>query len=91
MGINEITKEVAVEECKHGIPINKVCWACTHPGKEAASNSPSVGGYTKEDMINFANWVYGPEIDCINVSDQYKCRTTEGALEYWLEKVKPRR
>ena len=52
------------------------------------NKSASVTGYAKEDLLSFASWVYGPEIDCLPIDDQYACRTHEGALEYWLENVR---
>ena len=53
-----------------------------------AGEPPSVAGYAKEDLLSFASWVYGPEIDCLSIDDQRACRTHEGALAYWLENVR---
>ena len=56
--------------------------------EKAVSKSPSVDGYVKEDMVDFASWWYGPDIDCLGSKEQFECKTIEGALEYWLENVR---
>ena len=48
-----------MEECKHGIPINKVCWACTHPGKEAVSKSAATSPRVTIREIK----LYNPKMD----------------------------
>ena len=44
--------------------------------------------FTKKDLLDFAQWVYGCEIDTLDEDCQHQCSTHEGALEYWIEYVR---
>jgi len=43
--------------------------------------------FTKRDLINFAKFWYGVDIDFLDEKTRFKCKTVEGAFEYWKNNI----
>ena len=46
-----------------------------------------INSFSKKNLISFALFYYGPAIDLLSGEDQFKCRTIDGAFDYWEENV----
>lgn len=74
---------------KHEEKTHNIKGHCLHLDQPQASAIPSLAaGYTAKDMINFANFFYGTDIDLLDRDVQFRCKRAEGALEYWVKNVK---
>ena len=77
-------------------PDDYICDTCPHylEAVEALKSKAPSGQaefdllYSQSDMVCFASFFYGPDIDLLDGDAQFECKSIEGALKYWAENIR---